>query len=124
MRKIFIAIIAFLAVMVFNSCNQEKSAAEKLVKEFMKENLADEDFKIMYCYPMSTTSFISDSIFQQMRMRAAKDTRYKKNIHYAAGPKTKELHFMRVKYKIGNDTIFQTFYLDDSLTRVVSFKDF
>ena len=49
--------------------------------------------------------------------------RFKPNMHYAEGPASKNLHFIRVKYRVDKDTVYQTFYLDEQQTRVVAFKE-
>ncbi len=124
MNRMKIVITAMLvAVMAFSSCDKEKSTAQKLVKDFLEENLVSEDFKVMYCYDLSTTRFVTDSMCQAMRAKMAGNKFFKPNIHYAEGPMSKNLHFMRVKYRIDKDTIFQTFYLDEQQTRIVAFKE-
>ena len=124
MNKMKVAIAALLvAVMAFSSCNKEQSTAQKLVKEFLKENLVNEDFKVMYYYDLSTTKFITDSVCQAMRAKMANNKLFKSDIHYAEGPMSKNLHFIRVKYRVDKDTVFQTFYLDEQQTRIVAFKE-
>ena len=124
MNKTKVVITAMLvAVMAFSSCNKEKTAAKELVKEFLKENLVSEDHKVLYCYDLSTTKFVTDSMCQEMRAKMASNKRFKPNIHYAEGPASKNLHFIRVKYRVDKDTVYQTFYLDEQQTRVVAFKE-
>jgi hypothetical protein len=124
MNKTKVVITAMLvAVMAFSSCNKEKSAAKELVKEFLKENLVSEDHKVLYCYDLSTTKFVTDSMCQEMRVKMASNKRFKSNMHYAEGPASKNLHFIRVKYRVDKDTVYQTFYLDEQQTRVVAFKE-
>ena len=124
MNKTKVVITAMLvAVMAFSSCDKEKSAAKELVKEFLKENLVSEDHKVLYCYDLSTTKFVTDSMCQEMRAKMANNKRFKSNMHYAEGPASKNLHFIRVKYRVDKDTIYQTFYLDEQQTRVVAFKE-
>ncbi len=124
MNKTKVVITAMLvAVMTFSSCDKEKSAAKELVKEFLKENLVSEDHKVLYCYDLSTTKFVTDSMCQEMRAKMASNKRFKPNMHYAEGPASKNLHFIRVKYRVDKDTIYQTFYLDEQQTRVVAFKE-
>lgn len=122
MKRIFIAIIALVAMVAFNSCDKEKTTAQKLVKEFLKENLVSEDFKVMDYSRLDSTKLISDSVFLQLRADGAKSKLFKADIHYADGPKTRKLNYLRVKYRMDKDTVNQTFYLDDQLTRIVAFK--
>ena len=124
MNKTKVVITAMLvAVMAFSSCDKEKSAAKELVKEFLKENLVSEDHKVLYCYDLSTTKFVTDSMCQEMRAKMASNKRFKSNMRYAEGPASKNLHFIRVKYRVDKDTVYQTFYLDEQQTRVVAFKE-
>ena len=124
MNKMKVVITAMLvAVMAFSSCDKEKSAAKELVKEFLKENLVSEDHKVLYCYDLSTTKFVTDSMCQEMRAKMANNKRFKSDMHYAEGPASKNLHFIRVKYRVDKDTVYQTFYLDEQQTRVVAFKE-
>ena len=124
MKKMKVVITAMLvAVMAFSSCDKEKSAAKELVKEFLKENLVSEDHKVLYCYDLSTTKFVTDSMCQEMRAKMASNKRFKPNMRYAEGPASKNLHFIRVKYRVDKDTVYQTFYLDEQQTRVVAFKE-
>lgn len=124
MNKMKVVITAMLvAVMAFSSCDKEKSAAKELVKEFLKENLVSEDHKVLYCYDLSTTKFVTDSMCQEMRAKMTSNKRFKSNMHYAEGPASKNLHFIRVKYRVDKDTVYQTFYLDEQQTRVVAFKE-
>lgn len=124
MNKTKVVITAMLvAVMTFSSCNKEKSVAKELVKEFLKENLVSEDYKVLYCYDLSTTKFVTDSMCQEMRAKMANNKRFKSDMHYAEGPASKNLHFIRVKYRVDKDTVYQTFYFDEQQTRVVAFKE-
>ena len=82
-----------------------------------------EDHKVLYCYDLSTTKFVTDSMCQEMRAKMASNKRFKSNMHYAEGPASKNLHFIRVKYRVDKDTVYQTFYLDEQQTRVVAFKE-
>ena len=123
MRKIIMAIIAFTAVMAFSGCNEEKSAAKKLVRTFLKENLADQDYKIMSFSQLDSTMLISDSVFLQMKAKAASDVHFKKGFSLSDGAKPKKLMFIRVKYRTEKDTVIHTFYFDEAFTQVLSFKE-
>lgn len=124
MNKMKVAIAALLvAVMAFSSCNKEKTTTQKLVKEFLKENLVSEDFKVMDYSDLSSTKLVTDSMCQQMRTQIANNALFKSGMRYAEGPATKKMHFIRVKYRVDKDTIFQTFYIDEQQTRVVALKE-
>ena len=112
-----------VATLLLIGCDAEKSTAKKLVKDFLKENLVNNDFKVMSFSALDSTKHITDSVFKVMRAEAAQDKAFKKDIQFAEGPKTKRLYYIRIKYRLDNDTCLQTFYLDDQLTRVVSFRN-
>ena len=123
MKKTLVAIVALVVAMAFTGCNREKSKAESMVKDFLKENLVENDFKVMDFSRLDSTTFVCDSLFQLMREKGAKDSRFKQPLDFSDDAKTKKLLFIRVKYRIEKDTILQTFYFDDELSRVVSFKE-
>lgn len=123
MKKTLVAIVALVVAMAFTGCNREKSKAESMVKDFLKENLVENDFKVMDFSRLDSTTFVSDSLFQLMREKGAKDSRFKQPLDFSDDAKTKKLLFIRVKYRIEKDTFLQTFYFDDELSRVVSFKE-
>jgi hypothetical protein len=112
-----------VATLLLIGCDAEKSTAKKLVKDFLKENLVNNDFKVMSFSALDSTKHITDSVFKVMRAEAAQDKAFKKDIQFDEGPKTKKLYYIRIKYRLDNDTCLQTFYLDDQLTRVVSFRN-
>ena len=112
-----------VATLLLIGCDAEKSTAKKLVKDFLKENLVNNDFKVMSFSALDSTKHITDSVFKVMRAEAAQDKAFKKDIQFAEGLKTKKLYYIRIKYRLDNDTCLQTFYLDDQLTRVVSFRN-
>lgn len=122
-QSIRIVVCIMVATMLLTGCNVEQSTAKKLVKVFLEENLVNNDFKVMSFSALDSTKHITDSVFKVMRAEAAQDKAFKKDIQFAEGPKTKKLYFIRIKYKLENDTCLQTFYLDDQLTRVVSFRN-
>ena len=117
------AVVALLVAMVVAGCNREKSRAQGLVKDFLKENLVENDFKVMDFSRLDSTKYVSDSIFNRMRVSNLQDSRFKQPLRLVDEPRTEKLHFIRVKYRIEKDTILQTFYFDDELSRVVSFKE-
>ena len=123
MKKTLVAIVALVVAMAFTGCNREKSKAESMVKDFLKENLVENDFKVMDFSRLDSTTFVSDSMAHMMRMKMANDPLFKPEMNYQKGHKTRNLYFIRVKYRIEKDTILQTFYFDDELSRVVSFKE-
>ena len=123
MKRLLIAVVALVAMTAFTSCNQQKSAAKKLVEQFLTDNLASDDYKVMYFYDLDSTKHISDSAFLQMRQKATTNKRYKDGLQFSDRQKTKKLNFIRVKMLIQKDTVYQTFYFDDQITQVLAFKE-
>ena len=123
MRQIKTAVIAVLAVMAISSCGGPKNDAERLIKDFLKENLVDGDFKYLDFSDLDSTFYVSDSIVKAMRVTHDTTSVFKKGIKYVEGPDTRKKHFIHVHYRVGEKKIRQTFYLDDQLTRVLSFKN-
>lgn len=117
------AVVALLVAMVVAGCNREKSRAQGLVKDFLKENLVENDFKVMDFSRLDSTKYVSDSIFNRMRVSNLQDSRFKQPLRLVDEPRTEKLHFIRVKYRIEKDTLVQTFYFDDEVSRIVSFKE-
>ena len=123
MRQIKTAVIVVVAMMALSSCNGPKNDAERVIKDFLKENLVDGDFKYLDFSDIDSTFYVNDSIVKAMRVIHDTTSVFKKGIKYAEGQDTRKKHFVHVHYRVGEKKIRQTFYLDDQLTRVLSFKN-
>lgn len=121
-----ISSVARLAVVIITlaalaSCAGNREA-KKVVKEFLDTNLKDESYDTEYFSKVDSTFLISDSLVEVMR-KNTKACGFFRDIKYSEGGKTKKLNFIMVRYRIGDKTIRQTFYLDDKTTRVVCLKN-
>lgn len=121
-----IASAARLAVVIiimaaFASCAGNREA-KKVVREFLDTNLKAESYDTEYFSKVDSTFLITDSLVGVMR-KNTQACRLFRDIKYAEGGKTKKLNFIMVRYRIGDKTIRQTFYLDDMTTRVVCLKN-
>lgn len=109
-------------MLLLASCGQQYDA-EQIVKEFMKENMKE---GVMTSSPdfdrMDSTKLINNSIIMRIRNFADGSDRYKAGIKYKEGGNGKKLFILRARYRVGNDDFCDTYYLNDSLTRVVAFK--
>ena len=123
MRKIKAAVVVVVAMMAFSGCKGPKTDAERLIKEFLEENLVDGDFKYLDFSDLDSTFYVNDSIVRAMRVTHDTTSVFKKGIKYAEGQDTRKKHFIHVHYRVGEKKIRQTFDLDDQLTRVLSFKN-
>ena len=68
-------IIGVLTLLLLASCGQ-RYEAKQLVKAFVKEH-ATEEIDISSFSELDSTKVISDSLLQEMRLRAQKDTLFK-----------------------------------------------
>lgn len=117
------AIVAFCAMMAISSCGGSRNNAERIIKEFLKENLAEGDYKYIDFSDLDSTFYVNDSIVTAMRQISDTTSVFKKGIKYAEGQNSRKKHFIHVSYRVGEKKVKQTFYLDDQLTRVISFKN-
>ncbi len=101
------------------SCGRQHDA-EQTVKAFVEQNMqdgikiSDRDFA-----DLGTTRLIGDSLVMLMRQRGAK--LYKQGITYPEVPEG-ELYYLRMSYVHEDDTLQNTFYLNQELTEVIAFK--
>ena len=86
-----------------------------------RQGLADAE--VLEWSKMDSTFFVTDSVVQVMRVRAAAAGQLRAHGHAAYVAPTPKLHFIHVRYVAGGDTLRQTFYLDAGLTGVVGFKN-
>ena len=106
-------------VLLLASCGQ-RYEAKQLVKAFVKEH-ATEEIDISSFSDLDSTKVISDSLLQEMRQRALKDTLFK-NVELGSIPLSTTLLYIRMRY--GEDSLNQsrTFYFDKDLTGIIAFK--
>lgn len=108
-----------LFVWLISGCGQSHKN-RGIIEDFMQTRMNLEDYDVLSWSEPQTTYFVSDSMLQAMRRRAQASRLVRGNVPYKA--KTDRLVFMEVRYVTGQDTIRQTFYLDDKNTGVVGFK--
>jgi hypothetical protein len=118
LKKIY-SCIMLLSIILLSGCGQEHEI-KTIVKDFMKDNMTLDDHKVIEWSKVGDTYFVSDSIIQVMHTHAEQDKLVKPNTSYM--PRTEKLYFIQVKYAVSQDTIKQTFYLDDQMSGVVCFK--
>lgn len=112
-------IIIGVTLLLSVSCGRQHKA-EQTVKTFVDqyaetpEAISDRDFS-----DIGTTRHISDSLIDVMRHQGAPG--FKKDVSYGQRP-ADELVYLRMKYVLDNDTLQNTFYLNQELTEVVAFK--
>ena len=106
-------------ILLFASCGQQYKA-EQTVKAFIEENMIQPDKISNHSFAdLGSTRHLNDSLINMMRQRGAQ--LFKKGISYGEIP-SGDLFFLRMRYISGNDTLQNTFYLDNELTQIVAFK--
>lgn len=108
-----------LSVLVFASCGQEHNA-KSCVRAFMKEEMTIGDFDALRWSKVDSTFRVTDSTLTVMREAAAASGLVKGNAAYAK--RTNKLNRITLTYVSGEDTLVNTFYLDDELQGVVGVK--
>lgn len=114
-------IIAFLTlILLVTSCGKQASA-EDIVNDFIETNaLHPEKIVQREFQRLDSTKFINDSVVMVMQLNGCE--LYKADIDYKVKTSGRMLYFLRLKYVYEGDTLRNTFYLDEQLENVVSFK--
>lgn len=125
MKMMFV--MALGLVLMFTSCGDQHKA-QSLVKDFLDENLVDQDCSYERFSRLTPTAMISFDQMKAMRQNVSKLPYVKKNIDYNDTAYPDTLLYLRATYKLTdhqgkNQEVTQTFYLDKSLTRVIGFKE-
>jgi len=121
MKKSIVLLSLLFAMLTLSSCG-EKQKAKKLVKTFLTENLQDNRFGGAEFSRLDSTFFINDSVLSAMQTTAMNDKLFKRMKLDGKRGKSGKLMFIHVRYFLNADTIRQTFYMDENLERVISFK--
>lgn len=117
MKKIVPTLLIMCAV--FASCGQTHDAKSH-VKRFMTEQMGLEDYDVIAWSNIDSTHHVKDSMLLVMQRKAEQDKVVKPGTKYQ--PRTDKLNLVTVRYKVGNDTLMCTFYLDDKLSGIVGVK--
>ena len=111
MKKILLII---LSVMLFTSCG-EQHKAEGIVKQFLKENLVNQDFKARF-NKLGRTQKINDQQLSSMQKATQQDDAlFKKPVKYGAYKNLEQLLFVRTTIIQEKDTFIRTIYLHPEL---------
>ena len=95
--------------------------AKSLVKDFMEANMSDYD-KVSFVdfSSVDSTRVVSDSLIAAMQQQSP--SHFRKDVHYQSR-NGRALMFIRAKYRMDEDTLSATFYIDKEMTGVVAFKE-
>jgi hypothetical protein len=117
-RYIIIGITAF--VFLFVSCGQ-KHKAVNVVEDFIEQYAQyPDEMKEREFEHFDSTKVISDSLVLAMQQRG--NELYKSPIPYPVRTSGRMLYHIRMSYVYKGDTLWQTFYLDETLEHVVAVK--
>ena len=120
----YFVITAFLAVMICSCTNTNK--AQRLVNEFMKDNMADTVKLTNVTFSkLDSPTRVNDSTLKAMLAETSRIPLYKKNITFNQKA-TYPLMFISVTYNTQNDSTVrqQTFYIDKELQGIVAMKNY
>ena len=125
-KKMMFVMVSGL-VLMFTSCGDQHKA-QSLVKDFLNENLVDQDCSYERFSRLTPTAMISFDQMKVMRQNVSKLPYVKKNINYndAAYPDTLLYlgGYIQADQPSGREAGSNpNFYLDKGLTRVIGFKE-
>lgn len=113
MHKSVITFLLLLATVALSSCGEQQKA-KSIVKDFIADGLHQDDYSVIEWGRQDSSFHVSPAMLKAMRASGVKGTAY-------VNP-TEKLILQRVTYVTPEDTIRQTFYLDETITGVVSYK--
>ena len=113
-------IIGVASIFFMSSCGQQHDA-ECLVDAFLEENAVHpEKIENRNFLKLDSTKLISDSLIDVFQHR--KNELFKPNIKYAVNNSGRMLYYIRMNFTYEGDTLYQTFYIDESFGHIVAFK--
>lgn len=126
MKKILFVLTLGLAL-VLTSCGDQHKA-QSLVKDFLNENLENEDCSFKRFSQLTPTAMIDFNRVKSMCQEMNQLPYMKKNIDYNDGTFPDTLMYLRATYQLTThdgkkEELTQTFYLDKALTRIIAFKE-
>jgi len=114
-------VIAFLPLFLLVTSCGKQATAEDVVNDFIDANaLHPEKILQREFQRLDSTKFLNDTIVLEMQSNGSE--LYKTDIDYKVKTSGRMLYFLRLKYVYEGDTLRNTFYLDEQLENVVSFK--
>lgn len=124
--KIKFSILFLGIVLLFTSCG-EQHKAQSLVKDFLNENLIDNDCSFERFSKLTPTAMINAERLAAMRKDIETLPIVKKGIQYGSNELPDTLLYIRATYKLtgkdgGKEKFTQTFYMDKGITHIIAFK--
>lgn len=118
MRKL---VLIALGAAVLLSCAESRKA-RSTVNDFLKDNMASEEYSASL-FGLDSTYRVSDSAIHEMQQTVGEFGIYKDGVKFAERDRSGKLLFLRGKIIMGKDTLRQTFYLNPDLEQVVAVKE-
>lgn len=112
---------ALVFALMLSGCGRQHKA-EGVIKGFLKENLVTDDYAVRIS-DIDSTRHVSDSALNAMKVAAAHNKMFKKNMKFGSNTGVSSCFYTRTYIIRPSDTIVQTFYLDRELNSVIAFKD-
>lgn len=124
--KIKFSILFLGIVLLFTSCG-EQHKAQSLVKDFLNENLIDNDCSFERFSKLTPTAMINVERLAAMRKDIETLPIVKKGIQYGSNDLPDTLLYIRATYKLTGkngekEKFTQTFYMDKGITHIIAFK--
>lgn len=124
--KIKFSILFLGIVLLFTSCG-EQHKAQSLVKDFLNENLIDNDCSFERFSKLTPTAMINAERLAAMRKDIETLPIVKKGIQYGSNDLPDTLLYIRATYKLTGkngekEKFTQTFYMDKGITHIIAFK--
>ena len=120
MKHTLLYIIGFICMMIAASCSKRDNA-ESLVKDFINSNVEEpEKLSAIEFVRFDSTKHVSDSALQAMQQQL--HAHFRGDIVYESSTAGRMLYYLRSKCIYSGDTLQYTFYIDEDISHVVSFK--
>lgn len=107
-------LLIILSVMLFASCG-EQHKAEGVVKQFLKENLVNQDYKARFNKLGHTQKIDAQQLSSMQKATQQDDALFKKPVKYGAYKELQQLLFIRTTIIQEKDTFIRTIYLHPEL---------
>ena len=107
-------LLIILSVMLFASCG-EQHKAEGVVKQFLKENLVNQDYKTRFNKLGHTQKIDAQQLSSMQKATQQDDALFKKPVKYGAYKELQQLLFIRTTIIQEKDTFIRTIYLHPEL---------
>ncbi len=125
-RKATTLLLSAIALLLASCGEQHK--AQGLVKDFLDQNLTENDCDYEWFSPISKTAMIDADGVSRMRREVETLPVVRKGIKYREGTHPDTLLYIRATYKLTGKSgkqqkYTQTFYMDKELSRIVAFKE-